>query len=356
MQESICPYNAKAHPHLSKEGHLLVSYNVNGKNYGTNEIYRSRWLELDLNTLSESPILSNVSSHKPVEASGWISADTEPRFAVDEVWQKRWEDDTPGDKWLQIDLEQNYYISKYILRTSTWNGSDSKYNTRDWKLSVSVDGENWTEVDTVTDNTAGKVVRTFDEIQARYVRLDITKAAQAGFDKAVVDAISIYGVAVPLKDKRINVALKKEVTASGGQDSAAKLVDGNYSDVNTDKWCDTSTGDKWIQVDLGEKQRISKYVVRHAGVAEATRYNTNCFKLQASNDGKRWVNIDQVDFNMHNITSMEVKPFKARYVRLYITKPTLSRNDVARIYELELYADEKKLVDKTELQEAFSKQ
>ena len=32
-------YNAKAHPHLSKEGELLVSYNINTSNFSENIQY-----------------------------------------------------------------------------------------------------------------------------------------------------------------------------------------------------------------------------------------------------------------------------------------------------------------------------
>lgn len=48
-------YNAKAHPHLSPEGYLLVSYNVNlqGRLPDTNGVYRPRFLRLDLNKFVE---------------------------------------------------------------------------------------------------------------------------------------------------------------------------------------------------------------------------------------------------------------------------------------------------------------
>lgn len=46
-------YNAKAHPHLSKTGQLLISYNVNqmGSFPKTNDVYRPRFVSIDLNRL-----------------------------------------------------------------------------------------------------------------------------------------------------------------------------------------------------------------------------------------------------------------------------------------------------------------
>ncbi len=53
LGKGIYSYNAKAHPHLSKPGKLLISYNVNrlgGLPHKTDE-YRPRFVELDLSTL-----------------------------------------------------------------------------------------------------------------------------------------------------------------------------------------------------------------------------------------------------------------------------------------------------------------
>ena len=45
-------YNAKAHPHLSKPGELLISYNVNtfsfGEHFENSDIYRPRFIKLPL--------------------------------------------------------------------------------------------------------------------------------------------------------------------------------------------------------------------------------------------------------------------------------------------------------------------
>ena len=344
-------YNAKAHPHLSSDGHLLVTYNVNNPDRwsATNELYRSRWVEIDLNTLADEPILGDVSSHQPTTASGYIDDGSAPRYGADGgYWQHSWRDDTKGDKWLQIDLGKVKYVSRYILRNAGWgDGKASKQNTCDWKFQVSLDGENWTDVDEVSGNAADKVVRDFDQAAARYVRIYITKPTQPGCksspDRATITSIEVYGTPIPVKkDARVDVALGKPVTVSGGEDTAANLVNGSWSTVR-DRWFDgdRQSTEKWAVVDLEGPHQISKYIVRHAGAGsqEETYLNTNAFILQASDDGETWRDIDRVDYNMHNVTEREVEPFTANYVRLYITKPALSSRNEARVYSLELYGD-----------------
>ena len=47
--------------------------------------------------------------------------------------------------------------------------------------------------------------------------------------------------------------------------------------------------------------------------------------------------MDSVTGNTANITDRNVTTFNTRYVRLYITIPTQTTDNAARIYELELY-------------------
>ena len=57
MEEDIFCYNAKAHPHLSQPGELLISYNVNSFDFGDHfrnaDIYRPRFIRIRLPESSE---------------------------------------------------------------------------------------------------------------------------------------------------------------------------------------------------------------------------------------------------------------------------------------------------------------
>ncbi|MFC9258258.1 discoidin domain-containing protein [Streptomyces hydrogenans] len=87
-----------------------------------------------------------------------------------------------GDRhWLQVDLGSPRQIGRYVIKhrgaTFTDPGQEAM-NTRDWTLQVSIDGTTWTEVDTVTGNTADRTDRSFAPTQARYARLDISGPTQ----------------------------------------------------------------------------------------------------------------------------------------------------------------------------------
>ncbi|MFE2557868.1 discoidin domain-containing protein [Streptomyces sp. NPDC059352] len=87
-----------------------------------------------------------------------------------------------GDQhWLQVDLGSPRQIGRYVIlhrgATFTAPGQEAM-NTRDWALQTSADGTTWTDVDTVTGNTANRTDRSFTPTQARYVRLNITNPTQ----------------------------------------------------------------------------------------------------------------------------------------------------------------------------------
>lgn len=139
-----------------------------------------------------------------------------------------------------------------------------------------------------------------------------------------------------------NIAKNKKATAnqSVSAETPNLAVDGSVEayGYGNSKWCSTANGNKWLKLDLGKSYEISRWVVRHAGAGgESTEFNTKNFKLQKSMDGETWTDVDVVMNNRSSITDRKVDTFSARYVRLYITAPTQTKDNAARIYEFELY-------------------
>lgn len=141
-----------------------------------------------------------------------------------------------------------------------------------------------------------------------------------------------------------NIALGKKATAnqSVSGETPDKAVDGSvssYGGGGNSKWCSNSSAKtKWLMIDLGQTYTINRWVVKHAGAGgESTSYNTKNFKLQKSNNGTTWTDVDTVTNNTASVTDRRVNAFTARYVRLYITTPTQGSDTAARIYEFELY-------------------
>lgn len=134
-----------------------------------------------------------------------------------------------------------------------------------------------------------------------------------------------------------NVALNKNATSSEyiAPFSAQKAVDGQI--LPTARWlCKTVPG--WMMVDLGAYYWINRWVVKHMGlVGWSPAYNMVDFKLQKSLDNVTWTDADSVAGNSSNNTDRPVAPFKARYLRVYVTKGLNANNGTASIVEFEAY-------------------
>ncbi len=80
-----------------------------------------------------------------------------------------------GTAWLKIDLGKNFQIGRYVVKNASYANRNIVYNTADFSLQYSVDGETWITVDSVEGNTLGQVTRDIQPVIARYFRLLITK-------------------------------------------------------------------------------------------------------------------------------------------------------------------------------------
>gem|GEM_PF-1517123 len=112
-----------------------------------------------------------------------------------------------------------------------------------------------------------------------------------------------------------------------------RAVDGDLATL----YCDNTTGDKWLEVDLGRKMWVNRYILKHAGAGGlSATLNTKSFSLQVYDDHlKAWVDKDVVTNNTANITDRVVTAFEASKLRLNITNA--GADATARIYEFEVY-------------------
>ena len=146
----------------------------------------------------------------------------------------------------------------------------------------------------------------------------------------------IDNVVLETSDDQVNHAFNSTASANGNQpfEEPFKAVDGSVRDNS--KWCYSYSGDKWLQLDLGQTYEINRWVVKHAGAGgENTAWNTRDFTLEASTNGSAWTNMDTVTNNTADITDRTMPAFSARYVRLYITNS--GADNAARIYEFEVH-------------------
>ena len=133
-----------------------------------------------------------------------------------------------------------------------------------------------------------------------------------------------------------NFAFKAKARASGSNNNEGpeKAVDG---DPGT-RWSAGGQAEKWLALDLGTARNISRWALTTSSITDGkTEQNLNDFKLQRSDDGATWTDVDTVADNRSAIVDRVVAPFTAKQVRILITKETRKAAEkTARIHEIVL--------------------
>ena len=134
-----------------------------------------------------------------------------------------------------------------------------------------------------------------------------------------------------------NLTLSPDVTVKTSLSKTSSDLVADGSAAEKQMWVSgTDDGKAWIQFDFKKKYLISRYVVRHAGNAGLPdSLNTRDFKLEVSNDGKKWESADCQSGNTMPVTDVDIVPVKARYIRLSITDS--GEDQRARIADIEIY-------------------
>jgi predicted alpha-1,6-mannanase (GH76 family) len=153
-------------------------------------------------------------------------------------------------------------------------------------------------------------------------------------------ALDALNAAIPFTDPQVNLAHARVATANGqcvATEAADKAVDG----ARSTKWCSgTTSGDYWLEVDLGADTTVGRVIVRHASAGgEPTTWNTSDFTVQVAAGSSQAATVAIATDNTLGVTIHRFPSTTARRVRIAITKPQSDTNSVAaRIYELEVYA------------------
>lgn len=94
--------------------------------------------------------------------------------------------------WISADLGKLHLLTGWRVYHRGSGGITSSspvegpLNTADFCLQLSMDGQSWHTVDTIEDNTAGVTDRPLDLVEARYVRLLVTKPSSFDFNQDLV--------------------------------------------------------------------------------------------------------------------------------------------------------------------------
>ncbi len=236
--------------------------------------------------------------------------------------QSRWvslrtkDDPTATSQSIYVDLEADYDISKVVLN---WEGNGAK----EYKVQISNDGQNWTDISHITDGKGGIDELTYKNTTGRYVRmLGIEPGGIYGYS---LWEFEVYGEAVlEPENPNVNLALNKSSNASSEyvdskdgnktyESSLAfdgkgtnEIVDGKQS-----RWVSNrKSNDEWIYVDLQDIYNISKVILNWEG-SGAKKY-----KVQVSNDGQVWTDISDINDGDGGLDELSYKDVTGRYVRM----------------------------------------
>ncbi len=111
--------------------------------------------------------------------------------AVDDDYTTVWKSTAAGDKYIAVDLGEEYLINRWVVRHGGTKLAAS-VNTKDFKFQISADGQTWTDKDTITDNTYNITDRFVAPVKTRYVRLYVTQAGQADNNLNIYE-FGVYG-------------------------------------------------------------------------------------------------------------------------------------------------------------------
>ncbi len=272
--------------------------------------------------------------------------------AQEEAWaSKAWEE----PHWFEIDLGQEKTIAKYVMYHMGAAREDLQhYNTREYKVSVSLDGQEWTEVDYVRDNAASVTSCVFEKpVQARYVRIDFIQGEQNSNERARIAEFEIFADAsdesVFDEEEPVNQSLTQEgdvtVEVSSYHDNFVPehAINGAISDSEEGWVSAQGAEEQWLKIDLGKVRNFQKYIMYHIGMARSDlkHFNTKAYTVSVSQDDVSYQEVDVVTENSEDYTEKVFdQPIQARYIKITFQEAEQTgeaSGQRARIAEFEIF-------------------
>jgi hypothetical protein len=181
---------------------------------------------------------------------------------------------------------------------------------------------------------AGTTTHVIDPaVEARFVRLNVTRPSYSGEPVARIYEFEVYG-----PDGKVNLALHRPVTGSlpCSQDQGPeKAVNGSVAD----KWCGEDRP-LFLQVDLEAVRPVTRFIVKHASAGgENEESDTREFNIQLSNEGKAFTTVVSstgAGFVEERTEIREIIYFDGRRsARLLFVDGKLERRDIHRVLDFE---------------------
>jgi hypothetical protein len=99
---------------------------------------------------------------------------------------------TAATKTLQVDLGVAHNLTSFVVRHAQAGGERAAWNTRDYDIQVSNDGNAWTTVAQVRGNTANVSTHTVGAVNARHVRVNVLVPTSSTDSATRIYEIEVY--------------------------------------------------------------------------------------------------------------------------------------------------------------------
>ncbi|TYC03390.1 glycoside hydrolase [Micromonospora sp. WP24] len=207
--------------------------------------------------------------------------------AVDGDPTTRWASKYEDDQYLQVDLGEAVDFDRVTI---VWEQAYAL----DYRVQVSTDGESFTDVKSVSNETPlgsrATQVETFPAQTAQHLRI------QAG-TRATSWGVSVWTLSVGRQaDPETDLALRAPASASSADSDSTgpeRAVDGNPRT----RWASKAEDGQWIQVDFAEPATFDQVTI----VWEQAYARD--FVIQVSADGQRWTDVKSVS---NKITELKI--------------------------------------------------
>lgn len=242
-----------------------------------------------------------------------------PIHAYDKDSNTYWKSETGENQWIVQALGKRTFISTMSI---DWKDNFAKK----YKVQISTDGINFTDVATTTNGDGGK-----DEVSIFSIATHVKIVCEESNKSAG------YEIAEIAYKGGTNIALDKKVQASSTSTNDPGNVARNAVDGNTaTRWSSLrDSHNEWITVDLGGKAKVDAIRVLWEG-ARSVNYT-----VDISDDAKTWKTLKTVKES--NVLLDEIllsETAEGRYLRINSTESKVtSKNYGISIYELEVYGE-----------------
>ena len=212
----------------AKEGVYTISLKAKNK-LGEDEEVKTGIITVSNEANNE---IINLSKGKKATATSYTGASEAPEKAIDGITSTKWcATGYNRPHTLYIDLGQEMTVTNITISHAEIGGEGSGLNTRDYRIEVSKDGNEYVEVANVKGNVAGLTSDNVPVSIARYVKLIVDTPTQGGDSAARIYEVEVNGLEKAITLPPIYVEEADKTTLKIALDLANAITDEDLANV-----------------------------------------------------------------------------------------------------------------------------